>query len=409
MTTLALLHAIGSCSLFASRVFMPAFLTAALLRFGPQVPLIGALGLLDTTASNPIWFTSDACLWVLLVLSLAELVGDKVPEVRDFTHSIDIYAKPVLAALTALGVVQATDAEFAGSALHHAGSASLIVVFIAAGGTAVTAWLRQGLLGWIEGLDPDDSLHLRQFISYGEDVWMVVGALVLVVLPLLMALTLVAVGVVLALVRKTLHDQEQRGKQPCPICGVPAYRCAVACASCHGSLPQPRAVGVLGQPKDHAAADLAIHRAQLLGRLRCPSCAGRLRIGDVGQRCAACQQLPFELVPAEGYLNYLDSQRNTALALVAALSLVPILGFVVASVYVQLVLIAPMRIHLPVGRRTLVKWGLRVARWLVFAVQWLPGPNAVVAVGFTFVQFRVYRRMVGEVLGQEQVRRGSRE
>ena len=39
------LQGLGSIGIFASRAFLPAFVTALLLRFGPQVPWLAHAGL----------------------------------------------------------------------------------------------------------------------------------------------------------------------------------------------------------------------------------------------------------------------------------------------------------------------------------------------------------------------------
>ena len=68
MTTLALIHGLGSIGPFASRAFLPAFVTALLLRFGPKLAIVRDLGLLQRIGDTPGWFTADVTLWILGVL-----------------------------------------------------------------------------------------------------------------------------------------------------------------------------------------------------------------------------------------------------------------------------------------------------------------------------------------------------
>ena len=150
MTTLAILHALGSSSLFATRMFQPALLTALLLRFGPAIPWFGDLGLLSATGGHPVWFTHTACILTLLALSIAEEVADRVPELRDLLQLVEQYVKPAAAALTALGVVHATDAAFVSSTLREAGLTDAALPLLAASGTAVATWLRAGSLQWLQ-------------------------------------------------------------------------------------------------------------------------------------------------------------------------------------------------------------------------------------------------------------------
>jgi hypothetical protein len=53
------IHGVGSTGIFSSRAFLPAFATALLLRFGPQVPWLAHAGLLPHVRGVPTWFTSD--------------------------------------------------------------------------------------------------------------------------------------------------------------------------------------------------------------------------------------------------------------------------------------------------------------------------------------------------------------
>ena len=76
------LQGLGSIGVFASRAFLPAFVTALLLRFGPQVPWLAHAGLLPHVRDVPTWFTSDAALVVLGLLAVLELVAERFPEAK---------------------------------------------------------------------------------------------------------------------------------------------------------------------------------------------------------------------------------------------------------------------------------------------------------------------------------------
>ena len=60
-----LIQGLGSIGIFSSRAFLPAFATALLLRFGPQVPWLAHAGLLQHVRGVPTWFTSDTSLIIL--------------------------------------------------------------------------------------------------------------------------------------------------------------------------------------------------------------------------------------------------------------------------------------------------------------------------------------------------------
>src|SRR5580704_1477197 len=93
-----ILNALGSIGPFSSRVFLPAFITALLLRFGPQIPVLHHFGMLAHLAAGhpPTWFTCNTSLIILGILAGLEVGSNKNPEFRQILHEIDLYAKPAL-------------------------------------------------------------------------------------------------------------------------------------------------------------------------------------------------------------------------------------------------------------------------------------------------------------------------
>ncbi|MBI5607602.1 MAG: zinc ribbon domain-containing protein [Deltaproteobacteria bacterium] len=392
MNAIALVHALGSSGLFASRMFAPALATAALLRFGPQIPGLDSLGLLASLHAAPGWFTSDACLLTLLVLTAAEVVGDKVPEVREAIATMSDYLKPVLAAATALGVISMTDTAFAQGLVFQAGLGAALPALVAAAGTAAAVVIRRGTLGWLEALDPNDTLQLRRLWSWAEDSWAMAGAVLLVVLPAAMAAVLCLAMLGLAVLRRRQRARDKAQRRPCPHCQTPLDRCAPTCGACHTSNPAPRGVGMLGQALAAPATDIDRHAADLLAQLRCPECAARLTRGRVAQICPTCGAQPF--VPADKaqrFLAAIDARAAPTAAVVAVVSLVPLLGYLVGALYGELRLVAPLRVHLPLTQRWLLKWPLRLLRWLVVVVQVVPLVGGVAAAAELLVRYRVHR------------------
>lgn len=378
----------GSASLFASRVFIPALLTAALLRFGPQLPLVASSGLLQS-AGAPLWFTSDACLIVLLVLSALELLADRVPEVQDAATAVEPWLKPALAAATSLGVVQAGDASFAGALVGL--DPALAAPGVAAAATFGTVQLRAPLLGALRSADPDDALHLQRVWRWLETSWVLVGAVVLVAVPLLMAGLLVMAGAGLALLRRRLQTREAAASAPCSGCGQPVWLAAPHCAACGQAQPAPRAIGALGQVR--AAAAPADHGAALLGQLRCPNCASRLRRGACDQTCTGCGSQPLASPQQrEAFVAAQAARLPQRLALVLVLSLVPLAGYVAAAAWSGLVLEAPLRAHLRLSERVKTRLWLRLVRAVVLVLQLAPLLGAVVACAEAWLRFSVLRR-----------------
>ena len=122
------LQGLGSVGVFASRAFLPAFVTALLLRFGPQFPWLAHAGLLPHVQGIPTWFTSDATLVVLGFLAALELGAERSPEARMFLDEIHGYLKAGMAALTYLGVLNATERAAVGQVIHQAGLSDFVPV-----------------------------------------------------------------------------------------------------------------------------------------------------------------------------------------------------------------------------------------------------------------------------------------
>src|SRR5260370_22843708 len=101
-----LIQGLGSIGIFSSRAFLPAFATALLLRFGPQVPWLAHAGLLQHVRGVPTWFTSDTSLIILGLLSALALVAEHVPEAQAFLHEIHAYLQTGIAPLTFLSVLR---------------------------------------------------------------------------------------------------------------------------------------------------------------------------------------------------------------------------------------------------------------------------------------------------------------
>ena len=121
MHVTTLIHGIGSSSLFASRAFLPAFVTAVLLRLGPDIEWLASRGFLQNVKGAPTWFTDEITLWVLGILSAVEILLSKNAEAREFLNEVDRYLKSAMSVLTFIGMVNATDADFVNRAVQEAG------------------------------------------------------------------------------------------------------------------------------------------------------------------------------------------------------------------------------------------------------------------------------------------------
>ena len=82
MHVATLIHGIGSIGIFSSRAFLPAFITALLIRIGPQFELLADSWLLRDLESVPSWFTHPVTITILGLLAALE-IADDYPDLPD--------------------------------------------------------------------------------------------------------------------------------------------------------------------------------------------------------------------------------------------------------------------------------------------------------------------------------------
>lgn len=390
MNPTAFLQALGSIGLFPARIFLPAFVTALLLRFGPHIPLIAHAGLLSHIHHEPAWFTSNITLIILGALSGLEILGQKNPEARHILHEFDAYLKAGLAALTSLGVISATDSSFVKQTLHQASVLDYLFPLIAALGTFRVSRIRRDVLQPLH--EHVEGTHLDRLISWAEESWVAFGALVMVVFPILMLLIVGIATGVLMVVRRRMRVAEEHAKITCGQCGTLVYACAMACPTCRKPVEQPRAVGFLGQSKPYPADDLADHPYRLVEKKRCPVCASHLKSRQPHQTCGTCgQAIPADAAFAEAYPDHVAKRLPVVLGICFLFSLVPIIGLIAGAVYYRMELVLPFSQYLPFGRRFLLRWGIRLLFLFLAIFQIVPLLGGLVVPLMALVSFTAYR------------------
>ncbi len=389
MNVTSLLFGLGAVGPFASRVFLPAFVTAVLLRAGMEYPHLH-LGVLAHVGHRPTWFTSDPALVILGVLAALEVFGQKTPEVRHLLHEFDLYLKPALALLTTVGVMNATDAAFVRQTAHQAGVIDGLIPVVAAVATWRVARARRPVASAV--FDHLEGTHLDHLLSWAEDGWATLGPVVLVLFPVVMlAVTATAVGT-LFVIRNQLARAEAAGRLHCPQCGGLVFPCAVACPTCRRPTDRPAAVGFLGLSKPYPAADPAAQPFRLAERRRCPVCATRLPAGPP-RPCPACgDDVRGTPAFAAAYAAHVGRHLPQVLVVTLLLGLIPAVGLIAGVVYYRAVLVLPFAEYLPLGRRFLLRWGVRLLFVLLAACQIIPLLGAFVVPAMAVISFAAYRR-----------------
>ena len=386
-----LLQGLGSVGVFASRAFLPAFATALMLRFGPQSPLLAHAGLLPHVQGVPTWFTSDAALIILGLLSALELVAERSPEARVFLDEVHGYLKAGMAAATYLGVLNATERAAVGQFIKQAGLADFLPVSAVASGTFFATQARGAIIGPLIDADEHDDLGLQKLLRWVGDLWGTLGPAALIVFPLLTIAVFGLAIVLLMLIERRVESRGERMKVACVNCGTLIHAGALACPSCHAPVKEPRDVGLLGRPRETPAV-IASLPYRLVAVKRCPVCATRFGRRVVKQTCGACgHQLMGDPSFAKGYIASIDRRVPWACIVCFVLGLIPVLGVIPGVIYYRLTIVAPFRRYIPPGRGFVLRWGVRLAVVVLVAFQWVPLAGGFALPAMALINYGAYR------------------
>lgn len=394
MSVASAIHLLGMVGVFPSRAFIPAFVVALAMRLGQESEQIQSLGL-----TGPTWFTHDATLIILGVLSALELAATKSPEIREFLNEFDGYVKAAMTFIVTTGVLSASDVKTV-EAIRQAGFGAWVFAAFLAAGVFFLAGLRNATLRLLSELDEDDDLGIQGLISWVEDLWTVFGVLLLVFYPLIM-LTLAALFFLsIYLIGKYFRHREEQSKTPCPSCSQPVYPTALCCASCKADLKETRGVGLFGRALSAPVADRDRHQLTLVEYKRCPACAGHLTERTPKQTCAACGHvLMGEKAFAERYLAHVDARLPKVLGVSLAFSFIPVVGAIPAIIYSRLALVAPFRRYIPMGIGCVVKWMVRLVNLVLILLQVVPFLGALMMPIMALLNYWAYRQVYRSTLG----------
>jgi Double zinc ribbon len=389
-TTLSLplfLQGLGSVGVFASRAFLPAFATALMLRFGPHFPRLAQAGLLPHVQGVPTWFTSDAALIILGLLSALELMAERSPEARSFLDEVHGYLKAGMAALTYLGVLNATERD----AVGQASLLDFLPVMAVAAGTFFATQVRGAILVPLVDADEDDDIGLQKILRWAGDLWAKLGPAALIVFPLLTIFVLGLAIVLLVMIERRVESRGERTRVACVNCGALIHASALACPKCHAPVKEPRDVGLLGRPKE-TPANVASLPYRLVAVKRCPVCATRFDRRAVKQTCGACgHQLMDDPSFARAYIASIDRRVPLACVVCFVLGLIPVLGVIPGVIYYRLTIVAPFRRYIPPGRGFVLRWGVRLAVVVLVAFQWVPVAGGLAVPIMALISYAAYR------------------
>ena len=385
------LQGLGSVGVFASRAFLPAFVTALLLRFGPQSPWLAHAGLLPHVRGVPTWFTSDVALVILGLLTVLELVAERFPEAKVFLDEVHGYLKAGMAALTYLGVLDATERAAVGRVIQQAGLLDFVPIVAVAAGTYFATQVRGAILAPLVDADEDDDLGLQKLLRWVGDLWGTLGPVALIVFPLLTIAVFGLSVLILVLIERRVESRGERTKIPCAHCGQLIHASALACPSCKSPVEEPRAIGLLGRPKQ-TPANVATLPYRLVAAKRCPVCATRFERRAVKQTCGTCgYRLMDDASFARGYIASIDRRVPLACVVCFVLGLIPVLGVIPGVIYYRLAIVAPFRRYIPPGQGFVLRWGVRLAVLVLVAFQWVPVAGGLAVPSMALISYAAYR------------------
>jgi hypothetical protein len=399
MTLPSLIQSVGNIGIFPSRAFIPAFLTALLLRFGHDLSGFQHSDLVHNVTQNPNWFTSDASLIILGILSVLELAATKSSDLREFLHEFDHYAKAIMAFLTTHGVLTAADVATLNAAdpnLATAGANGMVNLGVSAaisGAVFYLSSMRSAVMSTLTHADPHDDLGIQHLIAWGEDLWSAFGLLLIIAFPFLMLLIVALCAGGLFMLQQYLHYREEKSRIPCVKCGVALYPTALTCHNCRTSVAQPREIGFLGT--GGAAVSVLSrdsHGFELVSMKRCPVCATRFEMRSPRQACLTCGHLLMsEPATMNSYLTHVDQRLPKTMMVCTGLGLIPIIGIIPGIIYYRMTLVRPFRQYLSFGTGILVKWGVRVLNLMLILLQPVPILGGLLVPIMAYTNYRVYR------------------
>lgn len=398
-----LLYLTGASGFFTSRAFIPAFFTAVFLRYGHLFPWLGDQEFLQTTGSEPTWFTNNWTILALGTLSIIEVGATKIPEAQELLDSIHKYAKTGLGALAAMGVLGAKDVGFIEQTISQASVLDSVIAAIFAGAVFFFNTLRSGFMELLMMADPDDDMGIRNLISWFEDLWSSFGVFLLIIYPFLIIGILGILLAVFVLARKYAEYKEDKSRIPCPSCNELMYACATACPKCHAAVASPKDVGFFGQTVDRPGQPGKEHEFRLVSKRRCSSCAARIKERRLPQNCPECgHAILGDPADQEAYLAKVRNRLPKVLGITFLMSLVPVLGIIPGVIYYRISLVAPLRTYIPAGTGFLLKWGVRLIFLVLISLQLVPGLGGFMVPIMALISYFLYAGYFSRMLGDNR-------
>lgn len=343
MSLAVLLHALGTIPLFASRAFLPAFLTSLLFRF----PNLLSFSDLDTPPAE-LFITKTPVIIVLGILAVLEILADKSTDIKTLWLQAEPFLKPIIYSIMLLGVVD-NDSEAIMKGIYQAGFGEYVMIFFTAGAVYGLTILRTRIQEWLLEIDGDGDLFLNFIFSSIEDTFVFFGFFFLLFSGITAIIFFgISVGI-LYLWQRKIKLNEEKQKITCLSCQQKNPPFALECSNCHNPQKEIYKIGFLGQKKeDQINNDTKARKKQtlhLLTQERCGYCAAKTN----KKTCPSCRKehILSSSENRKAYMMLVQKRYALWLPISFGLGFIPFLGITIAVLGANLYVFAPLKRQIP--------------------------------------------------------------
>lgn len=364
MSLVQIVTILGTIPLFSMRTFLPAFLAALFLTYPEYFPGMGDLPAPD----GEVFVTRNWVLISLGILSLLEIIGDKVTEIRNLLKDAETYLKPVIFLVINLSLLDETSTEVLKDVQWAAIDPNWILLGF---GTLAVHWLatlRRDFITFLEDIDADDNFFLGRIMSWVEDSLVIFGFLLLIWAGILMVIIYAAAIGLFIFMGKRYDRKLEDQKIPCTQCGKKNMPFAVKCFNCKSPQQKIHKIGIFGQRKKALVEDIQKHQLKLLAQKKCPDCGNKPESSNTTPSCKKCGTGLFISPSRKEFIAHQDRKFYTITILSFFLGFIPIAGFVISAVIANIQLFTPYRRYIPRGSSFFTKIYIRWITFLFFVV-----------------------------------------
>ncbi len=364
MSFVQIVTILGTIPLFSMRTFLPAFLAALFLTYPEYFPGMGDI----PAPADDVFITRNWVLISLGILSILEIIGDKITEIRNLLKDAETYLKPIIFLVINLSLLDETSTEVLKDVQWAAFDPNWILLGV---GTLAVHWLatlRRDLITFLEDIDADDNFFLGRIMSWVEDSLVLFGFLLLIWAGILMVIIYAAAIAFFIFMGKRYDRKLEHQKIPCAQCGEKNLPFAVKCFNCKTPQTQVHKIGIFGQRKKELVVNIPNHQLKLLAHNKCPECGNKFEFSKNHQICPKCDTQLFLSPSRKEFIAHQEGKFYKITALSFILGFIPIAGFLTSVLIANIYLFTPYRRYIPRSSSFLTKVFIRFLTFILFII-----------------------------------------